>query len=113
MTNISSKIINIRGHDIRYYTGGQGDPLLVIHGGGGDAHTWLRNIEELSSSYTVYAPDLPGYGASQPLEGRYFIPELTEFIDDFSDKLGLERFHLIGHSLTHCDHLIRLRSWCW
>ena len=99
MTNISSEKINIRGYDVRYYTGGKGDPLLVIHGGGGDARTWLRNIEELSSSYTVYAPDLPGYGASQPLEGQYFIPELTEFIDDFSESLGLERFHLVGHSL--------------
>jgi pimeloyl-ACP methyl ester carboxylesterase len=99
MANVSSKMINIQGHDVRYYTGGHGDPLLVIHGGGGDARTWLRNIEELSSSYTVYAPDLPGYGASQPLDGRYFIPELTEFIDDFSDNLGLERFHLMGHSL--------------
>jgi pimeloyl-ACP methyl ester carboxylesterase len=99
MAKIFSKKINVRGHDVRYYTGGCGEPLLVIHGGGGDASTWLRNIEELSSSYAVYAPDLPGYGDSQPLEGRYYIPELAAFIDDFSESLGLEKFHLVGHSL--------------
>jgi pimeloyl-ACP methyl ester carboxylesterase len=99
MTDICSKKINIKGYDVRYYTAGEGDPLVVIHGGGGDARTWLPNIEELSSSYTVYAPDLPGYGGSQPLDGRYYIPELTDFLDVFSDNLGLERFHLVGHSL--------------
>ena len=99
MIDISSRHIKVEGHDVHYFTAGKGDPVVVIHGGGGDARTWLRNIEELSSSYTVYAPDLPGYGDSQPLNGRYYIPELTDFLDDFSDNLGLERFHLVGHSL--------------
>lgn len=99
MTDICTKHINIEGHDVRYYTAGEGEPLVLIHGGGGDARTWLHNIEELSSSYTVYAPDLPGYGGSQPLDGKYYIPELTAFLDGFSDNLGLERFHLVGHSL--------------
>jgi pimeloyl-ACP methyl ester carboxylesterase len=99
MTNITRKYIDVRGCNVRYYTGGQGDPLIVIHGGGGDASTWEKNIEELSASYTVYAPDLPGYGGSQALDGHYFIPELTEFIDDFSASLGLDKFYLVGHSL--------------
>lgn len=99
MIDICCKHINIEGCEIRYYTAGKGDPLVVIHGGGGDASTWLRNIEELASHYTVYAPDLPGYGGSQPLDGKYYIPELTNFLDGFSDNLGLERFHLVGHSL--------------
>ena len=99
MADICIKKINIKGCDIRYYTAGEGDPLIVIHGGGGDARTWLPNILELSSSYTVYAPDLPGYGGSQPLNGNYYIPELTDFLDCFSDNLGIERFHLVGHSL--------------
>jgi pimeloyl-ACP methyl ester carboxylesterase len=99
MTDVSSRQIDVRGYDIRYYTGGCGDPLIVIHGGGGDASSWLQNIQELSAHYTVYAPDLPGYGGSQALDGEYHIPELTRFIDDFSDSLGLESFYLVGHSL--------------
>ena len=99
MDNIHSKKIKVDGLDIHYFTAGQGDPLVVLHGGGGDARTWLDNIAMLSNSYTVYVPDLPGYGASQPLDGDYFIPELAEFVDSFSENLGLESFHLVGHSL--------------
>ncbi len=99
MDNIHSRKINVNGLDTHYFTAGQGDPLVVIHGGGGDARTWLNNIEALSDKYTVYAPDLPGYGGSQPLDGHYYIPELAEFVDSFSDNLGLDSFHLVGHSL--------------
>ena len=99
MTKIMKEHIDVRGCNVCYYTGGEGDPLIVIHGGGGDASTWLNNIEELAANYKVYAPDLPGYGGSQALVGNYFIPELTEFIEDFSESLGLKDFYLMGHSL--------------
>ena len=99
MDDIHSRQINIKGRDVNYYTAGQGEPLMVLHGGAGDARTWLNNIRALSGKYTVYAPDLPGYGGSQPLDGHYYIPELAEFVDDLSDDLGLDSFHLVGHSL--------------
>jgi pimeloyl-ACP methyl ester carboxylesterase len=99
MSNIQSKTIKVNGHDVHYYTAGQGEPLVVIHGGGGDARTWWKNISGLAEKYTVYAPDLPGYGGSQPLDGHYYIPELSEFIGSFAASLGLEKFHLVGHSL--------------
>jgi pimeloyl-ACP methyl ester carboxylesterase len=99
MNTILRKTIQVDGLDVLYYTAGRGEPLVVIHGGGGDARTWWRNIDELSEKYTVYAPDLPGYGGSQPLQGNYYIPELAEFIAKFAASLGLERFNLVGHSL--------------
>ena len=97
--NIQSKKIKVDGLDIRYFTGGQGDPLIVIHGGGDGARAWMKNVTELAGHYTVYVPDLPGYGYSQPIDGDYYIPELTEFIEEFSRILGLKSFHLMGHSL--------------
>ncbi len=99
MNKIQNKTIKIDGLDIHYYIAGQGEPLVAIHGGGGDARTWRRNISELSNKYTVYAPDLPGYGGSQPLSGSYFIPELSDFVEKFTRELGLEKFNLVGHSL--------------
>ena len=99
MNTIQSKTIKVDGRDVLYYTAGQGEPLVVIHGGGGDARTWKYNIAELAEKYTVYAPDLPGYGGSQPLDGDYYIPELSDFVDKFARSLGLERFYIIGHSL--------------
>jgi pimeloyl-ACP methyl ester carboxylesterase len=99
MNVIESKSIKVDGLDVRYYAAGQGEPLVVIHGGGGDARTWWDNIAELAVKYAVYAPDLPGFGGSQPLNGNYYIPELAEFVDKFAASLGLEKFHLVGHSL--------------
>jgi len=99
MNQIEGKTIKVDGLDVHYYKAGQGEPLVVIHGGGGDARTWWNNITELSEKYTVYAPDLPGYGGSQPLVGDYFIPELSEFLGSFASNLGLEKFYLVGHSL--------------
>jgi pimeloyl-ACP methyl ester carboxylesterase len=99
MNEINGKTIKIDGRDVHYYTAGQGEPLVVIHGGGGDARTWRSNIAELSEKYTVYAPDLPGYGGSQPLDGNYYIPELSAFLGSFASNLGLESFYLVGHSM--------------
>jgi pimeloyl-ACP methyl ester carboxylesterase len=99
MNEIQDKTIKVDGRDVHYYTAGQGEPLVVIHGGGGDARTWRDNIVELSEKYTVYAPDLPGYGGSQPLDGKYYIPELSAFLGSFASNLGLERFYLMGHSM--------------
>jgi pimeloyl-ACP methyl ester carboxylesterase len=99
MYDISSRTIKLDGRDVHYYTAGEGEPLVAIHGGGGDARTWRRNIGELAGKYTVYAPDLPGYGGSQPLDGKYYIPELSEFLEKFTGKLGLDKFNLLGHSL--------------
>jgi pimeloyl-ACP methyl ester carboxylesterase len=99
MNEIQGKTIKVDGREVHYYTAGCGEPLVVVHGGGGDARTWRDNIIELSAKYTVYAPDLPGYGGSQPLEGSYYIPELSRFIGRFAASLGLERFNLVGHSM--------------
>jgi pimeloyl-ACP methyl ester carboxylesterase len=99
MINIETKTTKIDGREVLYYTAGQGEPLVVIHGGGGDARTWLANMEVLAEKYTVFAPDLPGYGGSAPLEGAYYIPELTRFVKKFAECLGLEKFYLMGHSL--------------
>ncbi len=99
MESIESKKVKVGELDIHYYRGGQGDPLVVIHGGANGARAWMKNIRELSRKYTVYAPDLPGYGRSQSIDGEYFIPELVDFIDKFSHSLDLRNFHLVGHSL--------------
>lgn len=99
MAKIESKTIKVGGLDVLYYTGGKGEPLVVVHGGGGDARTWIKNIEVLADKYAIYAPDLPGYGGSEPMDGRYYIPELSEFIARFAENVGLEKFYLVGHSL--------------
>lgn len=43
---------------------GTGDPLVLIHGGHGSWMHWARNIEALAQQFSVWVPDLPGYGDS-------------------------------------------------
>jgi pimeloyl-ACP methyl ester carboxylesterase len=99
INTIQSKNAKIDGLNIHYYTAGEGEPLLVIHGGAGDARSWWSNIQNLSQKYRVYAPDLPGYGTSQPMEGNYYIPEFSDFINKFTKFLKLDKFSVIGHSM--------------
>ena len=96
---IRRKKIKVGKLDINYLHGGEGDPLVVIHGGGDGAKAWLENLTDLSNHYTVYAPDLPGFGHSQPIGDSFHISEYVEFMEGFTHILGLERFHLVGHSL--------------
>ncbi len=45
---------------------GDGPPLVLLHGGHGSWLHWARNIQALARTYTVWVPDLPGYGTSDP-----------------------------------------------
>ncbi|MBN1368366.1 MAG: alpha/beta hydrolase [Dehalococcoidales bacterium] len=99
MHSIKAYNILIENKNIRYYQGGQGEPLLIIHGGNSHARIWVKNMKELYRNYTVYIPDLPGFGMSQPFKGNYYVPELTDFISKFITGIGLEKFNLMGHSL--------------
>jgi pimeloyl-ACP methyl ester carboxylesterase len=90
--------IKVDGLDVNYLTGGQGDPLLVIHGGTGSANDWRPNMERLIDKYTIYVPDMPGFGLTEPLSGEYHIPQATTFLKGLTGQLGLEKFYLLGHS---------------
>jgi len=95
---IRSQRIKVGELHINYFTGGQGEPLVVVHGGGIGAEGWLQSVTELCEHYRVYVPDLPGFGRSQPMDGNHDISEFVEFLEGFVHSLGLERFHLVGHS---------------
>jgi pimeloyl-ACP methyl ester carboxylesterase len=97
---IESSRIKVSGLDIHYLTCGEGDPLIIIHGGSDGAKAWTHNISILARNYKVYVPDMPGFGSSQEVEGKdYYIPEMVQFVDEFAHELGLKNFYLMGHSL--------------
>jgi pimeloyl-ACP methyl ester carboxylesterase len=65
---ISQQAITIEGRQAKYWIGGSGKPLVLIHGGLGDAHQhWAPTFDALSPHFQILAPDLPGFGVSAPL----------------------------------------------
>jgi pimeloyl-ACP methyl ester carboxylesterase len=98
VTSIVSERIDVKGLNIHYFKCGKGDPLIIVHGGSDGARAWRRNIALLSRKYTVYVPDLPGFGLSESYPGDYYIPEMVEFLENFVSALDLKSFYLMGHS---------------
>lgn len=82
-------------------TAGSGPAVVLIHGTGADAESnWGPLIATLSASYTVFAPNLPGAGASPPPPGGLELPALSDQVVAAVRAAGLaEGFHLVGHSL--------------
>ena len=57
-------LVDVAGQQVMWRQFGQGEPLLLIHGGHGSWLHWARNIDVLSKHFTLYIADLPGYGDS-------------------------------------------------
>jgi pimeloyl-ACP methyl ester carboxylesterase len=62
--------------------GGNGPPLVLLHGGSGAWSHWLRNIATLAQRYTVYAADLPGCGESDLPPGARDADGIHETVSD-------------------------------
>ena len=81
---------------------GNGPSILFIHGWLHSGERWNSIMELLSKQYTVFAPDLPGFGKSPPLDSKYItIRSYEEIIDKFIIKIlhGRELFAIVADSL--------------
>jgi len=97
---LEQKEIQVKGHPVPYLTGGAGEPLVLLHGFGGDKNHWVWIAKYLTPHFTVIAPDLPGFGESdRDLSLRYGISDQVERVHDFAAALHLKSFHLGGNSM--------------
>ena len=79
---------------------GQGPPALLIHGLGATRASFFETAAAMSSSYTVHAIDLPGFGSSsKPLLGAYDAKWFAEAVKGAMDELGIARTHIVGNSM--------------
>lgn len=75
-------------------------PLVLLHGIGSGAASWVQQFEVLGETRRVLAWDAPGYGASTPVEASS--PAASDYaavLKEWLDALGIERCVLLGHSL--------------
>ena len=91
--------VALAGGNVTYTVAGTGEPLLLIHGLGGNRGTWNGVIDSLATRYTVIAPDLPGHGDSDSPAGDYSLGAHASVMRDLLMALGHPSATVIGHSL--------------
>lgn len=96
--NIIAAGLRTNFHD----SGGDGPPLLLIHGSGAGVSAWANwrvTIPALSPQHRVIAPDMVGFGFTErPKEYQYTMENWITHAIAVMDTLGLEKFSLIGNS---------------
>lgn len=86
---------------VHYYVGGEGFPVVLVHGLGGRAEDWASLMPRIKGAHhRVYALDLPGYGRSQwPRNAQYSIAEQTAGVEAFLNNRHLGQIDLGGWSM--------------
>jgi pimeloyl-ACP methyl ester carboxylesterase len=84
---------------LAFHRRGKGPPLLLLHGLGGTRIIWDPVIELLAAEREVLAPDMPGFGASDPLAEAPTAVNLAAAVARFCSEQGIERPHVAGNSL--------------
>lgn len=92
---------NAGGIRTRTIEAGSGEPLVLIHGGGGHAETYIHNIPELAKHFHVYAIDALAHGfTEQPPMRDYTYDDFVKHIGDFQDAIGAKEIYLSGISIN-------------
>ena len=91
----------IDGTEVNYVDigSGEGRPVVLVHGLGGQWQNWLENIPRLSRERRVVALDLPGFGLSPEPRERITISGYGRCVNALCEQLGLGSMHLVGNSM--------------
>jgi esterase len=95
----TSRHLELNGLKFHYLDwGGDGPPLVMLHGLTGHAHTWDHTAAALSDRYHVYALDQRGHGDTE-WASRYGIPAMLGDLLGFLDAVALPAVTLMGLSM--------------
>ena len=84
--------------DLNFKTEGQGKPLVLLHGWGGNLDSWFPVRQTLKNDFKVVSLDLPGFGRSPLPRTVWGVQEYADFIKNFLDDLKTDKPTVIGHS---------------
>jgi len=91
--------VAIGGVEVNYKIAGKGQPVLILHGWGGSSDSWVKVQEILAQKkMQVISLDLPGFGKSSDPSRAWDINDYISLLLKFSEKTGLEKFSIVGHS---------------
>ena len=96
----ATQTVEADGRQIRYVVHGEGgEPIVLVHGFGGDMSAWMFNQDVLAADRAVYTMELPGHGGSSKDVGDGAMAVLADAVLAVIDATGSRHVHLVGHSL--------------
>ena len=94
------RFVEVDGNRIHYLDYGDGPPVLLMHGGGAGSAIWFRQIEVLSRTHRVIAPDHPVFGLSEQVAYEApFVGNSVRYVNGFMDAVGIATADVVGLSL--------------
>lgn len=81
--------------------GADGPPVVLVHGGLGDAFQWAPIMPTLARRFHVYAVDRPGHGLADPFDytGVDIVAHARTFLGEVLDTLGLNKVSIVANSM--------------
>jgi len=100
--SLSRRSVRVGGITWPYLDGGKaaGEPIVLVHGFGGDKDNWTLYAPFLTPHHRVICPDLPGFGENdRSVDRDYRMQAQARRLREFLDALGIARCHLAGNSM--------------
>lgn len=91
-------VVTVSDLTLAYIDEGRGDPIVFLHGWGGQAASMTPLVVGLRDRYRVLAFDLPGFGGSSCPSVAWGVPEYAAFVREALSVIGVDGAVLIGHS---------------
>lgn len=91
--------VSVNGIELYVERRGEGEPLLLLHGGGGAGVNWQLIFEQAPAGYELVVPDLRGHGRSLNTGSSLTFRQLALDVMGMMDRLGITRFKAIGLSM--------------
>jgi pimeloyl-ACP methyl ester carboxylesterase len=99
LPGFSPHFAEIDGVRTRYFLGGEGPPLTIVHGLGGAAVNFTKLAPILARRRRVLIPDLPGHGLSEPLEDVEGIATYSRHVHKVAELEGMLPGAVLGYSM--------------
>ena len=95
----TAKDATVFGYRIHYLEAGRGDPVILLHGTGGEGARWMPTIKALAANFRIISLDQIGFGQSDKPLTSYHSGVFAGFLAGFMKAIGVPRATIIGQSM--------------
>ena len=99
LPGLEERFAEVKGVRMRYFLGGEGPPLILVHGLGGAAANWTELVPLLVRRHRLLVPDLPGHGGSTALPAVAGLEPFADRVALVAEREAMLPAPVVGHSL--------------